>query len=82
VVTLVNSSVDTPVDVALDLGVMDISTLTSTTLATDDVHAHNTFGAPDVVRPRDEQTLQFAGAEATVTLAAGSVTRLVAVRQP
>jgi alpha-L-arabinofuranosidase len=82
VVTLVNSSVDTPVDVALDLGVMDISTLTSTTLATDDVHAHNTFDAPDVVRPRDEQTLQFAGAEATVTLAAGSVTRLVAVRQP
>lgn len=81
VVTIVNSSADAPVDVTLDLGDVDISTLTSTTLAADDIHAHNTFEAPDTVRPRVEQALQAAGGTATVALPAASVTRLVGVRQ-
>ena len=81
VVTIVNSSADAAVDVALDLGDLEISTLTSTTLATDDIHAHNTFDAPDTVRPRGEQELPTAGGTATVALPAASVTRLVGVRR-
>jgi alpha-L-arabinofuranosidase len=81
VVTIVNASADEPVDVLLDLGGVDVGALTSTTLAADDIRAHNTFEAPDTVRPRGEQVLQSAGGTATVALPPASVTRLVAVRQ-
>jgi alpha-L-arabinofuranosidase len=81
VVTMVNASAHAPVDVVLDLGGVDVSTLTSTTLGADDIHAHNTFEAPDTVKPQGEQVLQSARGTATVVLPPASVTRLVAVRQ-
>ena len=80
VVSIVNASADAAVDVTLDLGDVDISTLTSTTLVADDIRAHNTFDVPDTVRPGVEQDVPASGGTATVTLPAASVTRLVGVR--
>jgi alpha-L-arabinofuranosidase len=81
VVTLVNASADTDVDVTVDLGGVNVSSLTSVTLAAEDIHAHNTFEAPDRVRPDAEQAVQLsAGGVATVALPAASLTRLIAVR--
>jgi alpha-N-arabinofuranosidase len=48
-----------------------------TILTHTDIHAHNTFDAPETVAPAPARTLQLAGDRFTHTFAPQSVTRLL-----
>ncbi|MGI6381569.1 MAG: alpha-L-arabinofuranosidase C-terminal domain-containing protein [Anaerolineae bacterium] len=74
-VSLVNTHAAEPVEVSLALYGADGTIATRTTLASDDIHAHNTFDEPTRVAPRVEHP-GLAADGATVTLPPASVTTL------
>lgn len=52
------------------------STARATTIAAEDIHAHNTFERPDVVRPRDARVEPISGGVLAHTFPPASVTRI------
>ena len=74
-VSLVNTHAEEPLDLVLALLGADGTIATRTTLASDDIHAHNTFDEPTRVAPRVEHP-DLAADGATVTLPPASVTTL------
>jgi len=78
-VSLVNTHADEPLDATLVLYGYKGTVETRTTLAADDIHAHNTFETPDRVAPRvDHPNLTISAGESGVslTLPSASVTVL------
>jgi alpha-N-arabinofuranosidase len=76
-VTVVNSHPTQPVELDLEVYQGQLDTLEVVTLATDEIHAHNTFEQPDRVQLAAPQTVQARGERVHVSLAAGSVTRIM-----
>jgi len=74
-VSLVNTHAEEPLDLVLALLGADGTIATRTTLASDDIHAHNTFDEPTRVAPHVEHP-DLAANGATVTLPPASVTTL------
>ena len=74
--TVVNPHVDTPVEATIQLrGGGEARSATASVLTHDDIHAHNTFHAPETVAPAEE-TLSVSGAAFQHTFPAASVTAL------
>ena len=76
-VTAVNSHPTQAVELELDVRQATLGTMELTTLAADDIHAHNTFAQPDAVRPSAPSTVQADGSRVRVTLPAAAVVRLM-----
>ncbi len=76
-VTVVNTHPTQPVDLDLELHRGRLSTVEVVTLAADDIHAHNTFEHPDILKLSAPMTLHVQGEHVRVALAAGSVTRIM-----
>lgn len=75
--TVVNPHVGEPVEAALRLhGDGKVAQGRETVLTHTDIHAHNTFEAPDTVKLSDTRPLQVAGKSFTQLFAPQSVTRL------
>ncbi len=77
--SLVNSHADEPVEATLALYGADGTLETRSTLTADDIHAHNTFEAPEAVTPKvDHPDMAIVGGRdgITVTLPPASVTVL------
>lgn len=81
VVTLVNAHPTEMCEVVLDLHGGQLTTAEATTLATDDIHAHNTFDDPDAVRPGPAYAVDVDGDAVRISLPAGSVTRVIGTLQ-
>jgi alpha-N-arabinofuranosidase len=73
--TVVNPHVDVPVDAEIVLRGGEAKSASSSVLAHDDIHAHNTFESPDAVSPKEE-SLSISGADLHHTFPAASVTAL------
>ena len=76
-VTVVNSHPTQPIEMDLEVRGSRLGTLEAVVLAADEMHAHNTFAQPDVVRPAAPTMVQADGSRVHVTLPAGSVVRLL-----
>jgi alpha-N-arabinofuranosidase len=75
-VTVVNTHPTQPVELDLELFSGNLSTAEVVTLATDDIHAHNTFEEPERVRLSPAQTVAARDQHVRVVLPAGSVSRI------
>ena len=75
-VTAVNSHPTQAVELELEVRQARLETLEVVTLAADDIHAHNTFARPDVVRLSKPATVQADGPRVRVPLPPGGVVRL------
>jgi alpha-L-arabinofuranosidase len=76
-VTLVNSHPTQPVDVDLEITDARMESAELVTLYSHDIHAHNTFDEPNVVRLSPARHISIGGARVCVPLPAASVTRLM-----
>jgi alpha-N-arabinofuranosidase len=74
-ITVVNPDVSQPREAEINLLGAEATSGRATVLATSDTHAHNTFDAPDAVRPRTENWSP-SGRKAKYTFAPASVTLL------
>lgn len=74
-VSIVNSHADSPVETTLSLLGGTAKSVSQVVLASDDIHAHNTFDRPDAVTPRHDP-LDVSGGEWTVILEPASVSVL------
>ena len=72
--TLVNPHVREPRDVELGIRGATATSATMATIAASDIHDHNTFEAPDVVRPRAAAAPAIRGGSAVLRLPPASVT--------
>ena len=75
-VTAVNAHPTQPVDLDLEVHQGRLEAVEVVTLAADEMHAHNTFDRPDVVRLSAPAALQAQGATVRVPMPAGSVVRV------
>lgn len=75
--TTVNSHPTQAVDLDVELATGRLESVEVTTLASGDIHAHNTFDNPDAVTLSKPRTVQAQGGKLRVTLPAGSVTRIL-----
>ena len=75
-VTAVNSHPTQPVELELEVRQAKVETVEVVTLAADDIHAHNTFARPDVVRPSEPTTVRADGPRVRVPLPPGGIVRL------
>lgn len=73
--TVVNPHVSQPREASIDLLGGEMSSGRATTLTNSDIHAHNTFENPDVVRPRTGE-MKGSGATIRYTFEPASVTLL------
>ena len=74
--TVVNPHADTPVEATIELrGGGEAKSAIASVLTHDDIHAHNTFDAPETVAPAEE-TLSISGETFQHTFPAASVTAL------
>jgi alpha-N-arabinofuranosidase len=73
-ITVVNPDISQPREAEISLLGGEATSGRATVLATSDIHAHNTFDAPDAVKPRSEnwspsgRTVKYTFAPASVTL--------------
>jgi len=73
-ITVVNPDISQPREAEISLLGGEATSGRATVLATSDIHAHNTFDAPDAVKPRSEnwspsgRTVEYIFAPASVTL--------------
>lgn len=74
--TIVNPKVGEPLETLLRLRGGDAAIVRETVLSADTLTAHNTFDAPDRVRPGEPRVLSLTGGEFTYTFPGQSVTRL------
>ena len=74
--TVVNPHVSEPSAAEIALRGAEVKSLRASVLAASDIHAHNTFDRPDVVRPREAPTDRASGSTITHTFPPASVTRL------
>jgi len=76
-VTVVNTHPTQAVELDLEVYQGKLGEVEAVTLTADEIHAHNTFEQPDVVQLAAAKTLQAQGSQLRVSLAPGSVTRLM-----
>jgi alpha-N-arabinofuranosidase len=74
-ISVVNPDVSQPREAHIDLGDAKAMSGTVTTLSNSDIHAHNTFENPDMVRPQSQE-LKLSGSELRYTFPAASVSLL------
>jgi alpha-N-arabinofuranosidase len=75
--TVVNTQIGAPIEATIALrGVAATGTAEEVVLTPDDLHAHNTFDAPETVTLSAPRTIAATGGSFTHTFAAQSVTRL------
>jgi len=72
-VSLVNANPTQPAAVAVTLAGITPASVSGRVLTASTMQAHNTFAAPDAVKPVTFETLKLAGTSLTVTLPAKSV---------
>ena len=73
--SVVNSHADSPIETVLNLLGGSAKSVSLTTLASNDIHAHNTFDQPEAVSPQG-RTLSASGSDLTVTFEPASVNLL------
>ena len=77
-ITLVNADPHQPATVDLDAWGGGLTGASVVTLATDDIHDHNTFEAPETVKPGPSVDLAADDGHLRLDLPAASVTRILA----
>jgi alpha-N-arabinofuranosidase len=75
-VTAVNAHPTQPVDLEVTVGQGQLETVEVVTLATGDIHDHNTFETPDKVTLSAPVTVQACGGQVRIPMPAASVIRL------
>lgn len=76
-VTVVNSHPSEPVDLDVEIPKGHMETAEVVALKTSDIHDHNTFTRPDLVKLSCPQTLRASGSHLRVSLSPASVTRIM-----
>jgi alpha-L-arabinofuranosidase len=76
VLTVTNTDLRQPREVAIGIGRQSIASVTATVLAATDVHAHNTLQEPTRVSPRSAPA-KASGSTVVHSFPPASVTRLV-----
>jgi alpha-L-arabinofuranosidase len=75
--TVVNTDPNKPVELALSLVGAKLGNVDTVTLAGADIHAHNTFEAPDTVTLAESKAVAVRGTELRIALPAASATRVI-----
>jgi alpha-N-arabinofuranosidase len=76
-VTVVNTHPSQAVDLDLEIHKAHLETAEVVALSTGDIHDHNTFGEPNLVKLACPQTLRGTGCRVRVQLAPASVSRVI-----
>ena len=74
--TVVNPHISVPREAEIEIRGGTPGAVRAMTIASSDIHAHNTFGAPDTVRPREDQVTASRGTALVYRFLPASVTRL------
>lgn len=80
-VTAVNTHPSQAIELDLELYKGQLGSVEVVTLTADDIHAHNTFEQPDVVKLSDSHTLKAQGRHTRVSIPAGSTVRIMGAVQ-